>query len=336
MKIDEFEFYSKHYRTEYFVFNFVSDMILGDKNNRVCRFCGLSSPEVKFEKKAHAIPESIGNKHVLTYYECDMCNEFFGNTLENNLGNYSAPLRTLSLIRGKKDKIPAHNKKGIDVRAKDHIVHIKVDPDSSFVEYDEEAGEITLTLTRLPYIPMEVYKAYVKMALSMMNESDFKDFPMTLDWIKETDHMLKRPKVHLYAYTKFVEGLHVFPVPEVHLLYRQSDAPSFLPYAWMILCTGNQVIQIMIPYSDKDEGFKNYLEQKNTWRFIPHPELLREGASDRLDWSGTEMIYNEPMQLTLVSVPGQITVDDEYDFSELLLELGLEEDFKEFMASRES
>ncbi|MDN8593207.1 HNH endonuclease [Paenibacillus sp. 11B] len=333
MTNDEAAFYSKHYRTEYFLLD--REMILGDEDNRVCRFCGLNPTRVQFEKKAHAIPESIGNKHVLTYYECDMCNDFFGKTLENDLGRYSAPLRTLSLIRGKKG-IPAHNKKGINVRAKDHMVHIKVDPDSSLVEYDKEAGEITLTLTRLSYIPMAVYKAYVKMALTMMDESDFKDFPMTLDWIKETDHLLKRPQVKLYAYTKFVEGLHVFPVPEVHLLYRQSDAPTYLPYAWLVLCTGNQVIQIMIPYSDKDEGFKNHLEQGNTWRFIPHPELLREGASDRLDWSGTEKIYNEPLQLTLVSGPGQITEEDGYDFSELLLELGFEEDFKKFMANRES
>ncbi|OZQ71088.1 MULTISPECIES: HNH endonuclease [Paenibacillus] len=333
MKDDEATFYSKHYRTEYFLLD--HKMILGDKDNRVCRFCGLPSTQVKFKKDAHAVPELLGNKHVLTYYECDICNQFFGDNLENNLGNYSAPLRTLSLIRGKKG-IPAYNKKGIDIRAKELMVQIKVDPDSSLIEYDEDAGKITPTLVKEPYIPMAVYKAYVKMALTMMNESDFKDFPMTLVWIKETNHVLKRPKVKLYAYTKFVEGLHVFPSPEVYLLFRRSDAPSFLPYAWMVLCTGNQVIQIMIPYSDKDEGFKNYLEQENTWRFIPHPELLREGASDRLDWSGTEKIYNEPLQLTLVSRPGQITEEEGYDFSELLLEQGFEEDFKKFMANRET
>jgi len=36
------------------------------KNERTCRFCGKTYPEVTFSKKAHLIPESIGNKFHLS------------------------------------------------------------------------------------------------------------------------------------------------------------------------------------------------------------------------------------------------------------------------------
>jgi hypothetical protein len=39
---------------------------LGDKAKRVCRYCGLATPQVKFKKLARAIPTKLvsGNTHV--------------------------------------------------------------------------------------------------------------------------------------------------------------------------------------------------------------------------------------------------------------------------------
>ena len=54
-------------------------IILGEKEDRKCRFCGKRPPEVSFRKIAHAIPEALGNKSIQSLYECDSCNEAFGN-----------------------------------------------------------------------------------------------------------------------------------------------------------------------------------------------------------------------------------------------------------------
>jgi hypothetical protein len=35
-------------------------------------------------KEAHALPESISNKSLFTYYECDACNQAFGEGCEND------------------------------------------------------------------------------------------------------------------------------------------------------------------------------------------------------------------------------------------------------------
>src|SRR5271156_6826188 len=75
-------------------------IFLGDKEKRKCRFCGETTPKVSFRKQAHALPECIGNKSLFTYYECDTCNKGFGDGCENDFGNWSLPMRTMSRICG--------------------------------------------------------------------------------------------------------------------------------------------------------------------------------------------------------------------------------------------
>lgn len=48
-------------------------IVLGDTENRTCRFCGLHEPRVTFRHEAHAIPEALGNRSIFTNYECDSC-----------------------------------------------------------------------------------------------------------------------------------------------------------------------------------------------------------------------------------------------------------------------
>lgn len=74
-------------------------IMLGDKENRVCRFCGRTKPEVQFRKDAHAVSEMLGNKTLFTAYECDTCNGDFGKGIEQDLGNWSKPMRTMAAAR---------------------------------------------------------------------------------------------------------------------------------------------------------------------------------------------------------------------------------------------
>jgi hypothetical protein len=75
---------------------------LGSKDDRRCRFCGRRPPEATFKLEAHAVPDALGNKSLFTNWECDACNQAFGGGIENDLGNWSKPMRTLSLVRGKR------------------------------------------------------------------------------------------------------------------------------------------------------------------------------------------------------------------------------------------
>lgn len=55
-----------------------------DKRKRVSRYCHRSMPEVTFKKVAHTISEAFGNKSIKTNDECDECNQFFGDTIEQD------------------------------------------------------------------------------------------------------------------------------------------------------------------------------------------------------------------------------------------------------------
>lgn len=59
-----------------------------------CRFCFKSSAKTTFRKSAHLIPELLGNKYLLSNFECDKCNELF-STFEDSLASYLGAFRTL-------------------------------------------------------------------------------------------------------------------------------------------------------------------------------------------------------------------------------------------------
>ena len=71
---------------------------------RLCRFCGKGVPEVSFSKTAHAVPEFLGNRDILSMNECDTCNDYFATQYEDHLSKWSQYPRALSQIKGKKKK----------------------------------------------------------------------------------------------------------------------------------------------------------------------------------------------------------------------------------------
>ncbi|MBA4026891.1 MAG: hypothetical protein C0473_01480 [Cyanobacteria bacterium DS3.002] len=95
-------FYNVHFEILFFgKFNDVTFQNRLAEKPSWCRFCKKSVPEVTFTSIAHAIPESIGNRHIVCHNECDSCNTFFGRTIENDFGNWSKPHRTIAQISGK-------------------------------------------------------------------------------------------------------------------------------------------------------------------------------------------------------------------------------------------
>ena len=58
---------------------------IGEKSNQICRFCKKDKSMTRFKSIAHAIPELLGNKSIISHEECDACNKFFA-TSEDHLG----------------------------------------------------------------------------------------------------------------------------------------------------------------------------------------------------------------------------------------------------------
>src|SRR5207244_12306637 len=82
------------------------------KRNRSCRFCGRSATTT-FKNVSHAIPQSFGNKNLITLDECDACNRLFSESFEHDFDNYTRPIRTIL------GKIGKHTS---ELQSPDHLV----------------------------------------------------------------------------------------------------------------------------------------------------------------------------------------------------------------------
>lgn len=232
-------------------------VMLGDRSNRTCRFCRKSSPDVKFKKIAHAIPESLGNKSIVTAYECGTCNEKFGAGIENDLGNWSKPMRTMARIRGKSG-VPTLKKGGTHPGWRiEHGVNgfdIKSYEDDPIYNLDETAKSVTFTLKRDPYTPVGVLKAFMKIGLTLLPEDEIANFPHLMTWIQDTDHSREFAESCPLIYT-FQPG----PRPNdviAAILLRRKQAFDDLPYLYLVLGYGNEAYQIQLP-SEKHDAAMN-------------------------------------------------------------------------------
>lgn len=239
---------------------------LGDKSSRRCRFCGGTPPEVTFKKIAHAIPESLGNRGLTSAYECDGCNELFGSGIENDLGEWSKPTRTFARLSGK-NGIPTlkkNSKGGWRVEAAGKKLEVRSYEDDPLYEVDETNRRVTFTFKRGSYTPVAVFKAFVKIGLTLMPDEELEPFARTLDWIRHRDHSRswigQAPLIHT-----FQNG----PMPNdkiIALVLRRKEGVTGIPYSFLILGYGNDVFQVVLPAPAKDADVNG-----TTFKLVPFP-----------------------------------------------------------------
>ena len=218
----------------------------------ICRFCGKGKPEVTFRDNAHALPECLGNKSLTTKYECDDCNHFFGDGIENDFGNWSKAQRALSGLRGKSG-IPAlkGNQWRFEHDPTTGIAVVQSDDDPIAIPNADQTL-ITLTVPRDPYTPVAVLKASTKMALSLLPQEELPNFQRALAWIRNPDHQQGLVKVSGWPvlYT-FVPGTN----PLLHsaiLLRRKAVCHLPTPYMFFVLTYGNEIFQMLVPSPESD------------------------------------------------------------------------------------
>lgn len=218
---------------------------IGNKNNPKCRFCFRDKTETTFKNVAHAIPEFLGNHQLILLDECDECNTFFSENLEDHLDKYTKPFRTISQIKGK-NKVPSYKsrdkKSRIDV---DESLIIKSQIDSRFIQDNNDNNQFTMRMDFEPHIPVAVYKAIVKIAISIIeNEEELKAFIYTIAWIKDNDH--SKAMLHpLKIWTTFIPGPRPNPMLTTMLFRRKNGCE--VPYSVFLIAFSNFIYQVIIP-----------------------------------------------------------------------------------------
>ena len=306
-------FYDQHYTVmRNFFIERDTRIVIEDSGNRVCRFCGLGRPEATFRNKAHAIPEALGNRGLLSKNECDSCNHFFGSGIEDDFGKWSKPSRTFSRISGKKG-IPTLKKGGAEpgwrIQYDSTSLHITAyENDPSFV-VDEKRKQIRFELQRDAYTPVAVLKAFVRIGVTLVPAEELPNFSEALAWICEPDHS-KSPVAKIPVSWTFLPG----PMRNdliVAILLRRRDSVAELPYAFLVLAYGNDVFQVCLPCPKRD----NHLKGRMLWFPLfpspmrPDPHLYGEPNVEKLDLCGRGIVKGEKIPVALGF--DQLVMDDE-------------------------
>ena len=219
-----------------------------------CRFCGLSEPEVQFKTDAHALPAAFGRIGLFSNYECDACNSYFGKGIENDLGNWTKPMRTLMRIKGRSG-VPTIQEpgggKGWRVEYSTGAFQLSEYEGDPHFTIDEQAKQLRFELHRDPYIPVAALKGLVKIGLTLLPEVELAHFSETFDWIRNPDHSQSFVAEFPIIRT-FISG----PMPNdkvTLMLLRRRSGVTTVPYAFYVIGLGNEVLQVFIPSLSQDQ-----------------------------------------------------------------------------------
>lgn len=251
------DFYDKHYvelDKPVFLEPGKKQMLGSTERYRQCRFCGKNEPAVTFKDEAHALPAAFGNTGLFSNYECDACNHLFGEGIENHLGNWTKPMRTLSRIKGRSG-VPTIKKPGPEsgwrIEYSSTGFQMKEYEGQPFFELDEEARQLRFELYRDTYIPVAALKGLVKIGLTLIPDAETQHFRETYDWIRDTDHS-RNFVAEFPVFRTFIPG----PMPNdrivLVLMRRRADIDT-VPYAFFTFAYGNHVLQVFLPSVSQDK-----------------------------------------------------------------------------------
>jgi len=224
--------------------------------NTACRFCGKAAPEVTFKNDAHLVPELMGKNDFLYSEECDSCNNLFSN-YESHLAIYLRPYLTMLGVKGKR-KVPVFQSRSI-AKSTDGRTTIKTGVNNqkeivlgSLDDYqiDYEKKIMTFTFRNPPYIPLNVYKAFVKIGLSLLPTNKLKKYQNLFDWISG------RPSGRLDYFpviikTMMTESQFAEPKAELSEASRTIKNNGFIPNLTLNLCFGNLIFQVYLPLAKR-------------------------------------------------------------------------------------
>lgn len=234
-----------------------------EKEKRRCLFCGRAMPEVKFTKVAHAVSETMGNKSLFSHFECNQCNEAFGELFEDSLGKYLLPFKIVSQIYGKKNRLitkdmPRDKQLSYDtyqIQLNKNVPVLAEIPVKGLIIEKSSSGILTMTdngfklnIPRQHYTPELVYCAFLKMAYGLLplelypqyvkkfvalHQVSLKQSECFTD--EEKKHYIKQlPNCGLFS---FASGINPFNGVNVYLLQRKdenSNLPTLLLYIQMV------------------------------------------------------------------------------------------------------
>ncbi len=292
--------------------------LLGERGR--CRYCSIRG-QGKFRKRAHTVPEALGNRWIISLDECDDCNEIFA-CYDDHLANSVSPFLTLGGIKGKQHKIRQTGRSagdsvlicepagGLSMRTvAEPQDHISLDPIAQKLQF-------AMPIPGVPFRPRYAYKSVVRTGLALMPEVELEHFRLIRAWLLDKDDAVEFPCLDVAMSFSSISNA---PPSVAAVLLRRADPTDPTPYMLFFLCAGSICLQIDLMSDQKDDhaswtplGFVNVVWQTEIDPGDGHaPVIINYGMPVHRNWSArklmpqpiTRMIFD----VDLTCFRGQIT-----------------------------
>lgn len=225
--------------------------ILSDKTPYRCRFCEEIKGPDEFKEKAHAVAECIGNKAIVSSYECDKCNHRF-SIYESEIGKlytFYRANRNIPKKGGKKTKLPGSNiEYGRSESIYSETINLPHNPYNFIMIGTDRDGKDFLFKTRqISVNGSYIYHALLKFSLSVILEKLCSPLSQGFQILKKHDNFaqsaiqiirkgeIAKPTISIYQYEGVAQYPRWFSCIDVfqitYILFLDFEASvNFIPY----------------------------------------------------------------------------------------------------------
>jgi len=244
-------------------------VLKNEANDISCRFCMRKKNEVSFKQKTHVIPQLLNKALPKSNFECDDCNAKFSK-YESDLGHFLLLERSIFGQKKKKGGYPKAKTKGggsvqristldrFKGKLSNELIHkinteetinieIIQDKDGSSIEVED--NQIRLKMLRPPYRPLNVYRVFLKLGLSLVSEIELKNFENINQVLGGSLPGKYGKGFKLFKYEIPILKNYFFH-PIVYLFKRFTNNLNLCNY-YVVLFFGNSIYQIPM-YTDTD------------------------------------------------------------------------------------
>ncbi|HLR26104.1 MAG TPA: hypothetical protein VK112_09580 [Fodinibius sp.] len=275
-----------------------------DKNLWKCRFCNRTKDDgASFNKKAHLLPEQLGNKLIISHSECDDCNELFAN-YESHLGNFLGPLKTLLGVKGKSKKgtrIPKHKvpSTGTKITHKGDSILWKRKIKNSLIRLDTPT-EISFGVKHHPYIPLLAWKALSRTSIHLTDLDEISQYSWFIESIttRDNDKELTVSKGLCMVISIFIPSAsNIFSKPILEL-YKRKISNLFgidnlaLSEKIYVVKTSSHIFQVQVFSNNDYNELKNISKSATNRQSLPlYPLVINKEYFEQYDLPNRSAFY---------------------------------------------
>ncbi|WP_288882570.1 HNH endonuclease [Pedobacter panaciterrae] len=281
------------------------------RTEMICRFCKNKYGEATFASKPHIISRLFGNNAGISDFECDKCNNHFSK-FETSTADFLGVNRSIYSLG--KEKIPTFKAPdgSIEARSSEIYGHEAVEISAKMpglISSISDTGKIEMEFKSNSYIPLNVYKSLLKIALTIMPESEFTYYTLLLSFLMEDKNSLHFACHATQVFRCQVGGEVATPYA---IIFKKIKPDSDLPTHIFQLYYQDSCLQLHLPYrsGDKQLGELKELVIPMCPPFVVTSEALHGRANyEVLDLSSSEKKKGEVRKMYLEFDKNQIQKD---------------------------